>query len=213
MFYLCVGFVYNTAMKQLIFVLDPMCSWCWGFAPVLRELEIRYGHTFSISYLFGGLRNKGDQPWNDDFKAYLKQHWESVAVQTGQPFNSDFFQRRTFDYDTEPASRAMVCMRHLHPEKMLKYLHHLQQAFYQDTQDITQERVLVKLSESFGVDVEAFEALMHSEAIKEETIADRFKARSMGANVFPSVVMIDAEGHLCVLKGYRTYEELERLLV
>ena len=23
---------------RLLYVMDPMCSWCWGFAPVARAL-------------------------------------------------------------------------------------------------------------------------------------------------------------------------------
>ena len=23
---------------RLLYVMDPMCSWCWGFAPVLESL-------------------------------------------------------------------------------------------------------------------------------------------------------------------------------
>ncbi|MDH5427723.1 MAG: DsbA family protein, partial [Nitrospirota bacterium] len=26
----------------LIYVADPMCSWCWGFSPVLEEIRRLY---------------------------------------------------------------------------------------------------------------------------------------------------------------------------
>ena len=25
-------------MARLVYVMDPMCSWCWGFAPVVEAL-------------------------------------------------------------------------------------------------------------------------------------------------------------------------------
>jgi putative protein-disulfide isomerase len=25
-------------VARLIYVMDPMCSWCWGFAPVMTAL-------------------------------------------------------------------------------------------------------------------------------------------------------------------------------
>ena len=41
---------------------------------------------------------------------------------------------------------------------------------------------------------------------------DFAKARSMGANAFPSVVIIDEDGHMVCQKGYRTFLEMEKLL-
>ena len=41
---------------------------------------------------------------------------------------------------------------------------------------------------------------------------DAFRARAYGAAVFPSLVVIDREGHLSVLKGYRTFESLKEML-
>ena len=41
---------------------------------------------------------------------------------------------------------------------------------------------------------------------------DFAKARSMGANAFPSVVIIDEEGHMVAQKGYRSLLEMQTLL-
>ena len=31
--------------NRLIYVMDPMCSWCWGFAPVAQALiAVSYTH-------------------------------------------------------------------------------------------------------------------------------------------------------------------------
>ena len=69
-----------------------------------------------------------------------------------------------------------------------------------------------EIAKQEGVDTERFLALFTSQAMKEKTEADVYRSRSMGANVFPSVVLIDDEGHLCVIKGYRSYEEIQRLI-
>jgi len=37
---------------------------------------------------------------------------------------------------------------------------------------------------------------------------DFSKARSMGANAFPSVVKIDTDGHMCCQQGYQSIEEI-----
>jgi hypothetical protein len=37
---------------------------------------------------------------------------------------------------------------------------------------------------------------------------DFSKARSMGANAFPSIVKIDEDEHMCCQKGYKSLEEI-----
>jgi putative protein-disulfide isomerase len=88
----------------------------------------------------------------------------------------------------------------------------LQKAFYQDSRDITQTNVLCDIALETDLDKKMFRELFLSQKMKDATQADQYKARSMGANSFPSLVFIDEEGHLYVLKGYRSFEEVRRHL-
>lgn len=198
--------------KEIVAVLDPMCSWCWGFEPVLQKLRDELSDEVEFSLILGGLRSSGEQVWDDAFKSYLREHWKNVQQKTGQGFNLDFFEREAFDYDTEPACRAVVTVRTLDKTKQFSFFRALQEAFYLRGEDITQPDVLTDIAGAKGIDKSTFAALFTSDEMKERTKADVYKARSMGANVFPSVVLIDEEGHLCVIKGYRSYEELRAFL-
>ncbi len=199
-------------IKEIIVVADPMCSWCWGFDPVIESLLEELEDRVKISLLLGGLRSKGDQAWDDAFKKHLADHWKSVEAKTAQPFNTELLKRSDFDYDTEPACRAVVTVREIDENKQFSYFKALQKAFYLNAEDITLEQTLARIAEEEGIDKESFLRRFGSQTIKDKTEADRYKARSMGANVFPSLVLIDQEGHLCVIKGYKPYEELKRLI-
>jgi putative protein-disulfide isomerase len=198
--------------KEIVAVLDPMCSWCWGFEPVLQSLRDELSGEVEFSLIMGGLRNSGEQVWDDVFKAYLRSHWKSVEEKTNQAFNLDLFEKKAFDYDTEPACRAVVTFRTLDKRKQFSFLTALQEAFYLKGKDITQTDVIADIARAEGVDRNEFIALFTSDEMKEKSKADVYKARSMGANVFPSVVLIDEEGHLCVIKGYKSYKEIRPLL-
>ena len=64
---------------EIIYVGDPMCSWCWGFAPVVEKLLVDYRDIADLSLILGGLR-PGDAStvMNDDNKAVMRSHWEKV---------------------------------------------------------------------------------------------------------------------------------------
>jgi len=192
-------------MTQLIFVIDPMCSWCWGFHPVIEELREKHANKFQFSLVVGGLRTKGQMPWNKESKNYLAQNWNAVANATQQPFDFALLNKDVFDYDTYPACKAIVTVRELWGEvATFEYLKKIQEAFYTRGEDATSLEVLLKYVE----DKEKFLEFYESERAEVLMKHDFAKARSMGANSFPSVVKIDKQGHIVCQKGYRSLEEV-----
>ena len=199
--------------KELIFVLDPMCSWCWGFAPVIEELCTTLNDEYTFSLVLGGLRTKGQMPWDESSKEYLKGHWKQVSQRTGQVFSDSLFEKEFFDYDTYPACKAVITVRELFGmQSAFAYLHTIQEAFYTRTEDITNVEILISLLHRPESDKRAFSTFFESERAQLLMEHDFAKARSMGANAFPSVVVIDEEGHMVCQKGYRSLLEMQKLL-
>src|SRR5271154_1916736 len=99
------------AGPHLIYFADPMCSWCWGFSPVITEIERCFGDLLPIRLILGGLRPGTTTKLTDAYKTTLRAHWHHVHEASGQPFDGAFFDRENFVYDTEPAARATVVMR------------------------------------------------------------------------------------------------------
>jgi len=40
----------------LWYFADPMCSWCWGFSPVIETLRDEYRERMKTALVLGGLR-------------------------------------------------------------------------------------------------------------------------------------------------------------
>ena len=98
-----------------------MCSWCWGFSPVLKQIQQDYSKDAPLRLIVGGLHAFDTDPMNDQYKATIKHHWEQVAEASGQPFNYAFFEREGFVLDTEPACRATVVVRNMNPDVLLPF--------------------------------------------------------------------------------------------
>ncbi len=41
---------------HLIYFSDPMCSWCYGFSPVIDDIRRAFGRALPIRVVMGGLR-------------------------------------------------------------------------------------------------------------------------------------------------------------
>jgi len=205
--------------KELIFVADPMCSWCWGFAPAISAIRNKYAERLTLQLVVGGLRAGNDKIMDEEAKGYIRHHWEEVNKATGQPFDFTFFDRDDFTYDTEPACRACVTVRGLKPDATLNYLELLHKSFYANNQDITDISVLASLATSLGVDATQFAEVFASDEARAATHDDFQVARNLGVTGFPTVVAVDkatdadSENQYAYLNaGYRPFEALEPLL-
>lgn len=194
---------------EIIYVGDPMCSWCWGFAPVVEKLLVDYQDIADLSLILGGLR-PGDASivMNDDNKAAMRSHWERVESSTGQPFDYSFFKWENFLYDTEPAAKAVVTVREVAPEKAYPFFKSLQEAFYAKALDITRKESYLEVLDSQGIDRAQFMDHFEMESTREATYADFSKSSDLGITGFPSVLLRRGEELRLLSAGYRSYEHL-----
>ena len=118
---------------EIIYVGDPMCSWCWGIAGHLEKLKAHYPQ-YKFSIVLGGLRPGGGEAWDERMKDFLKHHWAEVTKRSGQPFGYALFDREEFNYDTEPPCRAVVTARHW-LEDTLPFFEAVSRKFYVDNED------------------------------------------------------------------------------
>ena len=173
--------------KHVLFFGDPMCSWCWGFAPELKQLAMRAQGQARFHVVMGGLRPGTIEPWDEAMRGYIRHHWQEVHAKTGQPFDFARFADYNFVYDTEPGCRAVVSVRALVPDATWAMYEALQRAFYADNRDITDPRVLAELAVEVGVDRTQFESHFHSAAMRTQVGRDFHRTQALGVQGFPWV--------------------------
>lgn len=198
---------------RLLYVMDPMCSWCWGFAPVFDALagQARAAGV-EAQLLVGGLRPGTREALDAATRGYILEHWRAVAARTGQPFRFEGALPEGFVYDTEPACRALVTVRQHDPARVWPLLRAIQQAFYVEGRDVSRPAVLVELAEAAGVPRQAFAEAFDSAALREATQADFRRTQNLGIAGFPTL-LAERDGQLALLtNGYQPLEALAPLL-
>lgn len=200
-----------TTQPEVVYVGDPMCSWCWGRAPVVEYLARR--SDVGMRIVVGGLRpGSAAQPLDDDLRRFLAHHWESVAERTRQPFDPSVLEREEWVYDTELPARAVVTMRHLDPEQELDMFTRIQQAFYADGVDVTDPDSYPALIEEFDVAGQDFMDMLLSDQSRTAAWEDFATARELGVAGFPTV-LLRIDGKIQVLsRGYAGIDYFESAL-
>ncbi|PWB36042.1 disulfide bond formation protein DsbA [Pseudomonas sp. SDI] len=197
---------------RLLYVMDPMCSWCWGFAPVAEALIAQASAAGVHTHLVvGGLRS-ASSALDASTRRYILEHWQAVTAATGQPFQLDGALPDGFVYDTEPACRALVAARSLDPQLGWALLKAIQQAFYQHTEDVTRAPQLVELAERAGFERTAFSDAFVSAETRAATAADFSWVQDLGIAGFPTL-LAERNGQLALLtNGYQPLDALAPLL-
>jgi putative protein-disulfide isomerase len=178
---------------KLIYVADPMCSWCYGFGRSLDALlaDPREAAPLSLAIVMGGLRPYAEEPLTGPMRDEILTHWHHVHEASGQPFAEaprTAMHAPGFVYDTEPASRATLTVRSHWPRLTWRYLKAVQQAFYAQARDITQPAVLADVAEGLGIERAAFAAAFASEALREATRGDFAQSQAWGIRGFPALI-------------------------
>ncbi len=193
---------------QLLYIADPLCSWCYGFGPELSKLVERHPEA-RLDLLMGGLRPFNTRVMSSELKEMLRGHWRHVATASGLPFSETLFDSDDFVYDTEPPCRAVVAARNLDRTNACAYLKAVQLAFYRDGRDATRADVLADIAAECGYDREAFLMRFESRAMREETTGDFARTQSLGVDGFPTLGLVRASQVFLVTSGYATHDVLE----
>lgn len=94
-------------MIRLIYIADPMCSWCYGFGLQLDELLDALPEA-QLDIILVGLRAYYTEALDEAGKAAILTHWRQVEKASRLPFSTSGIVRPGFLYDTEPTCRTVV---------------------------------------------------------------------------------------------------------
>ncbi|HJV85404.1 MAG TPA: DsbA family protein [Noviherbaspirillum sp.] len=195
--------------KEIIYIGDPMCSWCYGFTDVIQTIRRNYMERVKVSLVMGGFRPDGTHMVDPNYRDFLRGHWMEVSRRTGQPFDLAILNQTGWIYNTEKPCRAVVAMRHLKPEVEWEYFAAVQKGFYHKNHDPNNPESFARIAAEFGIDEDCFLHAYGAPGTIEETQRAFAWARSIGVNSFPTVVLRDQRGLAALTVGYQPLEMLE----
>lgn len=185
-----------------------MCSWCWGFSPIIESIRRHYSNRLNIELVLGGLRPGTKLPIAKMQRDEILQHWHNVQRMTGQPFQFEGAMPEGFIYDTEPACRGVVTAATMDPHVTFPFFKAIQYAFYVEQRDVTKPAILVQLAVDLGINQKNFLQLFESEKIKEQTLAQFHQAHQWGIQGFPSLIIQNESNYNLLANSYCPEEKL-----
>lgn len=201
-------------MSTLYYVADPMCSWCWGFAPVLEQVARELPSGVNLQYVMGGLARDSDEPMPEEVRSYVQNAWRQVSNTTGACFNWDFWEKSQPRRSTYPACRAALAagLQGVLSEMFAA----LQRAYYMEARNPSDTSTHLALAGELGLDTDRFAEDLASAPVEELLQRDFVKRRELGVYEFPSLILETEVGPHSIVRGWAALdavrERLERLL-
>jgi len=201
----------------LYYVHDPMCSWCWAFAPTWTKIKEALKGHLEIRYILGGLAPDSAQIMSDEMKNTISGYWKNIEVRVpGTQFNYDFWTKCEPKRSTYPSCRAVIAARKQKPEAELPMIRAIQEGYYLQAKNPSDADMLIRLSEELGLDSAQFAEDLVSEETNKVLHKDMSFGTSIGAQGFPSLILQTPEEHRYIPLDYNdpsvVLDQLERYI-
>ncbi len=198
-------------MNKLIYIMDPLCGWCYGNSENMLAIKKEFAEQFEFEILAGGMwipphtRSGGSELRN-----FMKQHVPPMVQTTGAVVSDPFYalaNNPKYTFSSLEACTAQVLVKELKPEVTFEFASAVQKAFYQDGSPLNVLSTYQPILTTLGVDTTVFESKWMQDENKTATKNEFNKASTM-ANGFPTL-LIELDGQLGkITSGYFQLEAM-----
>ena len=177
----------------LYYVHDPMCSWCWGFEPTRARLFEALAGRIPVERLVGGLAPDSSAPMPDAMRMGLQQTWSRIQQTIpGTEFNFDFWTDCAPRRSTYPSNRAVIAARMQSEDFDQPMTARIQQAYYLEARNPSDNETLIELAGDIGLDLERFASDLVDEDTQQKLLTEIQTSRRLGIDSFPSLAVASA---------------------
>ena len=210
-------------LKITIFA-DPVCTWCWGTAPVTRAIEQCYGDRVIMNYVMvkmvDDIRTFSErrlQIGGDDIplsNRNMANAWLDASKIHGMPVETKGF--RLFDEEhrsTAPQCTAYIAAemfcekRESGPQKAHRYLRAVQQATAAEAVRTCLPATLADIAATVGIEPEYMRTAMESEEARLRLARGEQLAAHYEVQSTPSF-LLEYKGKELLVQGYTPFEAL-----
>ncbi len=200
----------------LFYIYDALCGWCYGFSPVVSELESKYNDDFNFRVLSGGMVTGDRVSTLEKVSSFIIDSFRNVEEKTNVQFGPEFIKKLEADsqelYSSEPAAMAMAHFRTLLPQKEVAFASRIQNAIYYQGWPPANWETYANCAADFDLDRAAFLKDIQKEELHKLVQREFEVVANWGIKGFPSLILQKGEKAYVLSRGYNTLENIEKTI-
>lgn len=186
-------------MAILYYIHDPMCSWCYAFDKVLRQLETNLPQSIKLEKIVGGLAADSTTPMPESLAKMIQANWHKIEQTVPHvQFNFDFWTNNQPIRSTYPSCRAVLAAKKQSVDFENKMIHQIQWAYYQNAENPSLDTTLINCAKQIDLDEQLFTSDYKSQAINDQLLQQINFVNSLGISTYPSLCL-EVGGHFFIL--------------
>jgi len=189
--------------STLYYIHDPMCSWCYGFKPVLKSLTKKLKDIIPIEYYLGGLAEDTEITMSDSMRESIQSNWKRIEETIPSiSFNYQFWEVCTPKRSTYASCRAVIAAKRQHQDYEHAMIDAIQQAYYVNARNPSDYNVLYELANETGLNQQQFISDIHSSEVNNNLMQQILFCRKIGVESLPSLFVFSNNNYHPIVVDY-----------
>lgn len=212
---LFAGFIFTMKAQEkptLIYVMDPLCGWCYGFSPVMQRVYDTYKEKAHFEVITGGMITGNEIGPIGAIAPFLKKATAQVTQHTGAEFSPKFLDTILTEgtqilTSVEPSIAVQLCKTQK-PDSIFSFLTALHKEIYINGLKTANINDYSRLFREMGFDESRFMNDFKNKKFLTMAHQDFRKAESLGVESYPALLMRSKEGIKVIARGYVHWNQL-----
>lgn len=200
---------------KLIYIYDPICGWCYGFTPVIQQIQAQFKNEISVEVLSGGMLLSANRRPASAMFNYIKEAHKQVEATTGITFGQPFLEQylRSDDVmDSEKPSIALTVFKHYQPENAVNFAHDMQVALNLEGKSLNDDQTYRELLEKYNIPADQFLQHMQEDDNKYATHQEFNIVQQWGITGFPAAILEKDEQLYLIARGFTPMDKLLQVI-
>jgi putative protein-disulfide isomerase len=196
---------------KLIYIYDAVCGWCYGFTPVIQQLQAQFGADMEFEILSGGMILSANRRPASAMYTYIQDAHKRVEATTGIQFGKAFLDEylQTDDIiDSEKPGVALTVFKQYQPENAVSFAHDMQMALNYEGKSLNDDQTYATLLEKYQIPAQEFLAKMQEDENKYATQQEFNIVQQWGITGFPAAILDNGEQLYLIARGYTPLERM-----
>jgi predicted DsbA family dithiol-disulfide isomerase len=202
---------------EIYSVIDPLCPECWSLEPVLKKLQIQYGHCFTLRHFVSGslesLNTYMPKKKGSKMAEQIAEKWEQTASRSGMSCDGDVWFENPISAPYK-ATLAIKAAELQGKQAGLKFLRKLQENLFLNKQNISNDQVLCDIARSVDLDEKEFLNDLSSDLAINALKCDLKFSQEMNVTEIPTLIIFNnkADDEGIKISGCYSYDVYVQIL-
>lgn len=195
---------------RLLYVMDPMCAWCYGFQPELEQFLANHP-GIEVEWIMGGLAPDSSEPMAQSLRDTISSYWYHIEQNTQVTFNHTYWKLNTPYRSTYQACRAVIAAKSLSAHAVMPMVKAIQSAYYQEAKNPSLDDTLVDCADSLGIDKARFTDRLNAGVTEECLQRELMLTQQLQIRGFPALIYVNEQNQAFPLTlGFCQANDLEQ---